>query len=68
MTPRLVFLEHFVPEGGGVNVKGENYGVGLYLRLGGEKNIEKAEDGVCKKAVLGGEYLYSVIRTVHNAV
>ena len=64
----LVAIVHFMPEGGGFQVKGHGYLVRLALLEQREQNVQKAIDGVGITSVLGGQQLDAVKSAVGNAV
>ena len=64
----LVFLEHLVAEGGGVQVEGDPEIVGLLFFEDLEDEFDESEDGVGGEAVFGREAVDGVERAVHEAV
>ena len=64
----LVAIVHFMPEGGGFQVKSHGHLVRLALLEQGEQNVQKAIDGVGVTSVLGGQQLDAVKSAVGNAV
>ena len=64
----LVAIVHFMPEGGGFQIKSHSHLIRLALLEQGEQNVQKAIDGVGITSVLGGQQLDAVKSAVGNAV